>query len=300
MNEAEAIKKQKAKDLRNNIIVIILAVALVVLGVLFFMQRREHVVILNEIKAQKDSIQIELQQIAAGYDSLSTENDTINEQLFVAQAKVRDLLIEVEQTKKVSYQKISAYQKQVTTLRGIMRNFVVQIDSLNAVNKELRAENLEVKEQYKKVEQKNSQLSKEKKNLQQNLQRASMLEARELVAEPLNQRSKATKFAKRVAKIRIYFVLSKNPTAKRGAKNIYARIMRPDQLLLSKSEDNLFQFEDLKIQYSAMREVNYEGQELPVAIFWDNSNEPKLMPGTYTVDLFADGNQIGETTFTIK
>jgi FtsZ-binding cell division protein ZapB len=300
MNEAEAIKKQKAKDLRNNIIVIILTVALVVLGVLFFMQRREHVVILNEIKAQKDSIQIELQQIAAGYDSLSTENDTINEQLFVAQAKVRDLLIEVEQTKKVSYQKISAYQKQVTTLRGIMRNFVVQIDSLNAVNKELRAENLEVKEQYKKVEQKNSQLSKEKKNLQQNLQRASMLEARELVAEPLNQRSKATKFAKRVAKIRIYFVLSKNPTAKRGAKNIYARIMRPDQLLLSKSEDNLFQFEDLKIQYSAMREVNYEGQELPVAIFWDNSNEPKLMPGTYTVDLFADGNQIGETTFTIK
>ncbi len=300
MNEAEAIKKQKAKDLRNNIIVAVLTIALIVLGVLFFIQRKEHVVILNDIKAEKDSIQIELREIAAGYDSLSTENDTINEQLFVAQAKVRDLLIEVEQTKKVSYQKISGYQKQVTTLRGIMRNFVVQIDSLNAVNKKLRAENLEVKKQYKKVEQKNTQLSKEKQNLQQNLQRASMLEARELLAEPLNQRSKATKFAKRVAKIRIYFVLSKNPTAKRGAKKIYARILRPDQLLLSKSENNLFQFEDLKIQYSAMREVNYEGQELPVAIFWDNSNEPQLMPGKYIVNLFADGNEIGETSFFIK
>ena len=210
------------------------------------------------------------------------------------------MLIEVEQTKKVSYNKISGYQKQVTTLRGIMRNFVVQIDSLNEVNKVLRAENLEVKEQYKQVEQKNVKLNKEKQNLEQNLQRASMLEVRDLIAEPLNQRSKATKFAKRTAKIRIYFVLSSNVTTKRGAKNIYVRIMRPDQLLMSKSENNLFKFEDLKIQYSAMREVTYEGQELPVAIFWDNATEPQLMPGNYTVNLFADGNEIGETTFTIK
>ncbi|NOR74116.1 MAG: hypothetical protein GQ525_03040 [Draconibacterium sp.] len=300
MNDSETIKNQKSKDLRNNIIVITLSVILVAVVVLFFIQRKEHGVILKEIKAEKDSVQIQLTEIAAGYDSLSTENDTINEQLFVAQAKVKDLLIEVAQTKKVSYSKISGYQKQVTTLRGIMRDFVVQIDSLNEINKELRAENLEVKEQYKQVEQKNEELNKEKENLQQNLQRASMLEVRELIAEPLNQRSKTTRYAKKTAKIRIYFVLSANVTTKRGAKNIYARIMRPDQLLMSKSENNLFQFEDLKIQYSTMREVIYEGQELPVAIFWDNSTEPQLMVGQYTVNLFADGNEIGETTFDIK
>lgn len=299
MNEIEAAN-QKSKDRRNNIIVIILSVILVVVAVLFFMQSREHKVILNEIKVEKDAIQSELTEMASRYDSLSTENDTINEQLFVAQAKVKDLLIEVEQTKKVSYNKISGYQKQVTTLRGIMKDFIVQIDSLNEINKVLRAENLEVKEQYKEVEQQNVQLNKEKQNLEQNLNRASKLEARELFAEALNSRSKATKFAKRTEKIRIYFVLSKNVTTKRGAKNIYARISRPDQLLMVKSEDDFFQFEDLKIQYSAMREVNYEGQELPVAIFWDNTTEPELMVGTYTVNLFADGNEIGETTFEIK
>ncbi|MCF6333979.1 MAG: hypothetical protein L3J11_11910 [Draconibacterium sp.] len=300
MSELDIQNKQKAKDRRNNIIVIGLSVVLVAVTVLFFIQRKEHNIILNEIRAEKDSIQYQLTEIAAGYDSLSTENDTINEQLFVAQAKVKDLLIEVEQTKKVSYNKISGYQKQVTTLRGIMKNFIVQIDSLNEINKVLRAENLEVKEQYKQVESKNVQLNQEKENLKQNLQRASMLEVRELIAEPLNNRSKVTKFAKRTEKIRIYFVLGKNVTTKRGAKNIYARIMRPDQLLMSKSADNLFQFEDLKIQYSAMREVNYEGQELAVAIYWDNTTEPRLMVGIYTVDLFADGNNIGTTTFEIK
>ncbi len=291
---------QNKKNLRNNIIVIALTVVLVVVVVLFFMQRSQHASIMGEIKAEKDSIQFELTQIAASYDSLKTENDTINEQLFVAQAKVKDLLLEVEQTKKVSYSKISDYQKQVTTLRGIMRNFVVQIDSLNRRNEQLMAENLEVKQQFKQSEQRAQQLSEEKQRLQADLKIAARLEARDLVAEPLNSRSKTTKFAKRTEKIRIYFVLGQNLAADRGAKSIYARIMRPDQLLMSKSEDNRFRFEDLRIQYSAMRDVVYEGKDLPVAIFWDNTGEPELMTGTYTVNLFADGNEIGQTTFELQ
>ncbi|MBT3384155.1 MAG: hypothetical protein HN778_07310 [Prolixibacteraceae bacterium] len=300
MSELDFQKKQKTKDRRNNIIVIALSVVLVAVVILFLLQRREHNLILDDIKTEKDSIQFELTEIVASYDSLEIENDTITEQLLIAQTKVRDLLVEVEQTKKVSFNKISGYQKQVTTLRGIMRDFVVQIDSLNRRNEELMAENLEVKEQYKKVESQNVRLSQDKEELQQNLQRAAMLEVRELLASPLNNRSKTTKYAKRTEKIRIYFVLGKNVTTKRGSKNIYARIMRPDQLLMSKSPDNLFQFEDLKIQYSAMRNINYEGKELPVAIFWDNTTEPDLMVGLYTVDLFADGNNIGTTTFEIK
>lgn len=299
MNEIE-LANQKAKDRRNNIIVIVLAVVLVTVLVLFFLQRRENSVIIKGIKAEKDSIQFELTEIVAGYDSLSTENDTINEQLFVAQAKVKDLLLEVEQTKKVSYQKITRYQQEVTSLRGIMRNFVVQIDSLNEINKILRQENMAVKEDNVRITKEKEQVVKEKEQLQQTVQRARMLEARELIVETLNNRSKPTKYARRTEKFRIYFVLSKNPTAKRGAKDIYARIMRPDQLLMIKSKDDIFQFEDLEIQYSAMRNVNYEGQELPVAIFWDNTNEPQLMTGTYTVNLFADGNEIGETMFEIK
>jgi len=291
---------QKKKDLRNNIIVISLAAALVVVLVLYFVQGRQQGQIMREISIEKDSIELQLTQISAGYDSMKTENDTLNEQLFVAQAKVKDLLLEVEQTKKVSISKINDYQKQVTTLRGIMRDYVVQIDSLNRRNEELMAENLEVKKQYVQVEQKNQQLNQEKERLKQDLKVAARLEARELIAEPLNSNSKVTKFARRTEKLRIYFVLGQNQATERGEKSIYARIMRPDQLLLSKSSNDLFQFEDLKIQYSAKRDIVYEGKDLPVAIFWDNSNESELMVGTYTINLFADGNEIGETTFTIQ
>lgn len=300
MSELYNTSTQKSKNQRNNIIVIVLSVVLVVMVVLFFIQRRQNQMVIGDIRAEKDSIQQELTQIVAGYDLLKTENDTINEQLFLAQNKVKDLLIEVEQTKRVSYEKINEYQKQVTTLRGIMRDFVVQIDSLNKRNEQLMAENTQVKEQFKQSEMEKQQLTEEKDNLQKNLQRAAQLEARELIAEGLNNRSKETKYAKRTEKIRISFVLGKNITSKRGPKNIYVRIMRPDQLLLTKSPNDLFQFEDLKILFSAMREVNYEGQDLPVAIYWDNAGESELMIGTYTIDLFADGNNIGTTTIEFK
>jgi hypothetical protein len=150
------------------------------------------------------------------------------------------------------------------------------------------------------VEAEKQQLSEDKQQLERQVQRAAMLGVRDLVAEPLNVRSKETRFARRTEKVRIYFVLTENVTARRGPKNVYARIMRPDQLLLLKSDENVFQFEDLKIPYSAMREVVYEGKDLPVAIFWDNTNEPEMMEGEYTVDLFADGNNIGTTTFTLR
>ncbi len=291
---------ETSKEKRNNIIVIALAGALLAVLVLYFLQGREHNQIVREIKTEKDSLRNELTQIVANYDSLSIENDSITSMMEVAQTKVKDLLIEIEQTKKVSYKKISGYQKQVSTLRGIMRDFVVQIDSLNARNQELMAENQEVKQQFVQSENKNQQLEQEKSRLQKNLQRASMLEARGLIAEPINQRSKPTKYAKRAEKIRVSLSLSKNVATKRGAKNIYVRIRRPDQLLLSESANNLFRFEDSRIQYTSMREVNYEGQELPVAIYWDNTGNPQMMVGEYTVDIFADGNNIGTTTFELK
>jgi FtsZ-binding cell division protein ZapB len=300
MSELDDLKKMKAKERRNNIIVIALAVILVAVGVLYFLQNREHRSIVDELNAEKDSIQMELSSLVVSYDSLQTENDTINEQLFVAQAKVKDLLLEIEQTKRVSLEKINDYQKQVTTLRSIMRDFVVQIDSLNRRNQELLAENLEVKEQFKRSETEKQQLSEERDRLEQNLQRAAVLQVRELMAEALNSRNKETRFAGRAERIRIYFIINENITARRGTKNIYVRIMRPDQLLMSKSADHLFQFEDLRIQYSAMREVVYEGHDLPVAIFWDNTNEPELMAGTYTIDLFADGHNIGTTTLELR
>ncbi len=289
-----------SKDKRNNLIVIILAVLLVIVCVLLFWQRSEHRSVEQQLNMEKDSITAELTKMVAGYDSLTTENESLNQNIELAQTRVKDLLTEVEQVKSASYQQISKYRDEVTTLRNIMRDYIVQIDSLNQRNQRLMDENKDVKEQVTEARYINAQLEQEKKKLEQTVSLAAQLEAQDLKATGINKKGNVQNKAAKIEKIKIDFTLSKNLTAKRGAKNIYVRIQRPDQLLLMKSEKDVFNFEDLKIPYSAMREVEYEGAELPVSIYWDNNNESAIITGSYTIDVFADGRNIGTTRLEVK
>lgn len=284
----------------KNLLVIALSVVLLAFVVLFFFQLHNKKVMVNELNFEKDSIQVELQNMVVNYDSLKTDNDELNNSLLITQSEIKNLLVEVEQVKRTSYRKISEYSNKVTTLRGIMRNLVVQIDSLNERNKILYAENQEVKLKYSEERDKNEQLEKEKAKLEQTVKKAQIIEALNIYGTGLNPRDKETNKVARSQKLMISFTLSKNLTAKRGDKNVYIRIMRPDQLLLIQSKTDLFHFEDLKIPYSAMRKINYEGMELPINIYWDNTNKESFIPGTYNVDVFADGYNIGSATFVMR
>jgi hypothetical protein len=161
------------------------------------------------------------------------------------------------------------------------------------------AENVQVKDSFAQSESKNQQLVKDKEHLQEKVKMAAQLEATELVAIGINLRGKEAESARRAAQIKVSFVLSKNVTAPRGNKILYVRIQKPNQVLLQKSPDDVFAFEDLKIPFSAKREVTYEGNALPVNIFWDSEGQ-EFLPGEYTVDVFADGNNIGTTKFLMK
>jgi FtsZ-binding cell division protein ZapB len=302
----EFVKKKKGfslgetdKERRNNLIIIMLSVILLIVIVVFVSQHNQNKEMMAALNKEKASIQAELGTLMTNYDSLHTNNEVLQTELSNAQGKVKDLLTEVEQVKRISYDQINQYQQQVTTMRNIMKNYIVQIDSLNRRNELLMAENAQVKENFAQSESKNQQLEKEKQHLQEKIKEAAQLEATELVAVGINARGKEAESARRAEQIRVSFVLSKNVTAPRGNKMIYVRIQKPNQVLLQQSPNDLFQFEDLKIPFSAKREVTYEGNALPVNIFWDNQGQ-EFMPGEYTVDVFADGSNIGTTTFMMK
>ena len=287
------------KERRNNLIIIMLSVVLLIVVVIFIVQHNQNRKIMQALNLEKESIQKELSVMATNYDSIHTNNEALQQELDGAQTKVKDLLTEVEQVKRVSYDQIAQYRTEVTTLRNIMKNYIVQVDSLNRRNEKLMAENQQVKQDFAESESKNQELEKEKEKLQEKIKMAAQLEATELMAVGINARGKDAESARRATQIKVSFVLSKNITAPRGNKMIYVRIQKPNQVLFQKAAGDVFEFEDLKIPYSAKREVTYEGNALPVNIFWDNEGT-EFMAGEYTVDVFTDGNNIGTTKFTMK
>jgi hypothetical protein len=298
---AEKIKMESnSKFGFKDILVIVLIVVLAAVVVMYFQKKSEHNKIVTELNNEKDSIKVELNHMLVNYDSVKTNNDQLNKNLLMTQFEIKNLLVEIDQVKQASVIEVSNYKDKVNTLRGIMKDLYYQIDSLNERNKILYAENIQVKQRYSDEKSKNELLTKEKDELTQTVKMAQILEALDLRIAGLTPRDKETDRIAKTQKIMISFTLSKNLTAVRGAKNIYVRIMRPDQLLLVGNSSALFTFEDLQIPFSAKREVNYEGAELPVNIYWDNTGHDPLIPGVYTVDLFADGYNIGTAKYLFK
>ena len=97
--------------------------------------------------------------------------------------------------------------------------------------------------------------------------------------------------------MRVCFTLRENPILEPGPKIIYVRIVRPDDVVLI-SGINFIDFQGEQTVYSASREVSYENVDVDMCIFWNNDGQ--LVPGTYKVHLYADGNEIGTSSFGLK
>ena len=74
--------------------------------------------------------------------------------------------------------------------------------------------------------------------------------------------------------------------------------MQPDGSVLTKNQNNQFAYENKNITFSSKRIVEYGGEETGVALYYDI--EEFLMPGTYKVDIFADGSHIGSTSLQME
>ncbi len=284
---------------KSNIAVIILSVLLIVVVVHYFTEKNARESIVKDMNHDKDSLKVELTHMAKGYDSLKTNNDTINQNLQGAQSRVLGLLSEIQQVKSASYGQLSKYRSEVGTLRNIMRNYIVQIDSLNRRNEILMSENRQVKTENVNIKYQNQTIQGQKADLEKKVAKASVLDATGVVAEAVSNRNKVVNRVRKTEKIRINMNISKNVTSSRGTKNIYVRISRPDQKVLENGASGSFKFEGSKIPYSSVRQIEYEGNELPVSIYFD-ATQSQLIPGVYVVDVFAEGNNIATTRFSLK
>lgn len=275
------------------IVLIILGCTLIYLGYTYNELKKQSEIEKTELERQKANLEDELKSIYTQYDSLKSENDTMNLKLIVEQQRIERLL----KINANNVYKIRMYEKELETIRKVLKSYIYQIDSLNQANIALRTENIEVRQQLRKVEKEKEDLSQVKEELETKVEKASVISAKNIIVTPLNKRSKENIRTDRVEKLRTCFTLRENAIIPAGNKIIYLRIARPDDVILT-SGVNLFEFQGEQIVYTANREVQYENVDIELCIFW--TNDGQLIPGDYRVNLYCDGNEIGSTTFSLK
>lgn len=272
----------------------VLAVGLAVITFFYFDQKNKMVEMEIVLTEEKDSLARELQNLMYEYDTLKTSNDSLNLKLEEEQNKIK-MLLKIQAS---NAQKITLYKRELSTLRQVMKSYIVQIDSLNTLNKELTAENIQVKQELQTAQKDKEELTQIKDELSDKVEKASVILAKNVVATPINTRGREKNKIDKVDKIKVCFLLRENPIVQAGKKDVFMRISRPDDLILTESPDNLFEFEGDQHVFSAKRTVDYLNQDIEMCIYWNNNGD--LIPGKYTVNLYLEGNQIGSTVFDLK
>jgi len=275
-------------------VVITLSVIAILLALKLYIDTRKHNENMQFIEAEKSKLEGELNYLIVEYDSLKMQSDSLADQLEAEQDKIRQLL----KREASSTTKIKMYQRELETLRKVMRSYIVQIDSLNTRNLELTEENIQVRRELHKVSSDFEVLSKEKEQLSTTVKVAQRLSAKDIVCEGLNKNSKPKDKIGKIEKIRVCFTVRENAVADPGIKTIYLTITRPDDIILSSPEAGMFMYDGESMVYSAKRDLEYDNADIDICIYWDITEE--LIPGTYFMTLYSEGFEIGTSTLILK
>ena len=297
-------EKKETKEI-NKMSMLILAVIILILVIAgaayyIFHQQQQMEEMTQSFDLEKEMMADDLNELSLQYEGykFSVSNDSLVALLTTEQAKVQRLMEELRTVKSTNAKEIARLKKELATLRKIMRNYVIQIDSLNRANEQLKVENNEAVKKYRQASTTAASLKREKEKLTERVTLASKLDATSISVTPVNSRGKLAKRIKKMEQFVINFKIAKNVTAPVGEKVVYVRIMKPDDDILVKSRGDVFTFEGKDINYSIKKMIEYEGEEVPVTMYWNI--EEFLSPGTYRVDIFADGNLIGQRSFTLE
>ncbi len=285
-------------------ILIVLLLIVVAVAVYLFIDNRQTKTDMQEMVEQmtfeKEQLEDEYEELALQFDGYgqNIRNDSLAEKLAVEQQRVQDLLEELRITKATNARRIAELKKELATVRAVMVQYVHQIDSLDRQNKQLAAENIQVKQQYQEVSEKANQLEEEKTRLTEVVTRASMMEVSRFQMTPLDSRDRATKRYGKIQKLQFNFAVLKNVTTQPGTKTVYLRLVRPDGEIMTTNASGNFRYENKQIEYSLKKDFEYEGEELSLTLYY-TVNEI-LQIGTYNADFFIDGSLVGSFPFRIE
>ncbi|MGB4204783.1 MAG: hypothetical protein WBJ84_04090 [Bacteroidales bacterium] len=300
-------QENKKPSLLN--IIVIAALALLAIILVFFLVKNSNKVrdLQAEKEAQRLAFQYELDSLLTEHEAIKTEYGNLTELLAEKDSIIQANAVEIKQLLDTQWEYVKV-QRKLERLRVISQGYLHQMDSLYTLNRELQAENEQVKAKYEHERSLTKELQKDKETLIEKVEEAAILKAYNIKATPLNlkgvhSKESETDRARRTDLIRVCFSLAENNIAPAGMKDVYLRIARPDNMILvaGLGDDYSFIFNGNVLQYSAMRQVDYQNAELKVCADWINRNKAEPMQtGVYVVNIFHGDNEIGQTSFTLK
>ena len=257
-------------------------------------------------EADGENLKENLKLLLFSYDSLEQNNSVAIDSINTQREKINNLMQEVDKLDKKSkrdWRKIYKLKKEAETLRNIMKGYIHTIDSLNTLNINLSNDLTEKTQKLSNVSKQNKKIIKQNEALQKQVAIGAVLQINNVLSSGIRIRSSGaqseTTRASKTNMIKTCFSIIENKLAQAGDKEIYIRILDSERTLLNAPTPLTIinqQKEELKM--SSKRTINYQNQDTDLCIFYEIENS--IPAGNYSVEVYAEGFLIGETSIALR
>ena len=293
--EQEA-KLAKVKSLKTVMYVLAGIAVLLAVALIFIWSQKSSLI--RELEVEKQDLTAQMENLQNDYASLSSDYDSINSQLDTSRAEVANLLERIKKTDATNRAKMRQYEKELGTLRSIMRNYIVQIDSLNTLNHKLTADAAAARREAAASKAANAELSQQVENLSGQVAAGAVIKARGLSMAAYNSSDKVTDRSSRVVRLLTSLSLVENDLAPKGPVRVYIRVKDPNGIILTNSNRTSFTFNGEAMIASASRQVDYEGKEVDMSIYLNDI--PSFQKGVYTVEAYTEQSKLGSAELMLR
>lgn len=302
---------------RKLLVVGLIVVLLTINGILFYMQYQKT----QKVEEQEEVIRVknsELENQIKVYEALKSDFERQSEELQAMglsndslESKIAQInadLIKLQGFRNTSFSLADQrkYRERASNLENQLKKKDQEIATLKEDNEVLFGENTNLKTTQNQLTDTISTLKTSNQDLSQKVALASRLEAQNIKINVINNRGKEKddnedEFkAKRVDKIKISFNLGNNEVATKETKEILMRLIEPDGSALYNltTGSGTFMLNGEETFYTAKRDIVFDNSQQAVSFVYSKGAEYKR--GLHTIEIYADGHQIGKTTFTLK
>ena len=254
--------------------------------------------LVKELQIEKEDLTAEMIALQNDYASLSSDYESINMQLDSSREEVSQLIERIKKTEATNRSKIRQYEKELGTLRSIMRNYIVQIDSLNTLNQKLTADAAAARREAAESRRQNEELNKAVESLSGQVAAGSVLKGRGIRLDAYNASNRITDRSSRVVRLMATLSLVENELADKGPVRVYIQVKDPDGALLTNASSKEFMMEGQPLMASASREVDYQGSEVELSIYLNDIED--YVKGIYTVEAFTEKGSLGTAELMLR
>ena len=290
-------RERKQNSGPKTIMIAMIVVAVLLAAALAYVLWQKNSLV-GELEKDKAALTEQIEALQTDYENLSSDYDAINLQLDSSREEVAQLVDRIKNTEATNRAKMRQYEKELGTLRSIMRGYIVQIDSLNQLNHKLTADAAAARREAAEHRRLNEQLTAQVEDLTGKVTTGSIIKARGLRLEGYNSAGKVADRSRSVVRLLATLSLVENALAEQGPIRVYIRVKDPSGNLLSDGRATTFQYGEERLQATASREVDYMGQEIELSIYVNNI--PAFEKGIYTCEAYTEQSRLGSTELMLR